>query len=67
MRKSNGNIKPSKPTPPIVPVDGENCGCTPSFLTEKRGEMDKMCGGAQADTNGQYVQPDDEKESGGEA
>jgi hypothetical protein len=36
-------------------------------LTGERNEMDKVCGGVQAAHPEEYVQPDEEKETGGES
>ena len=58
--------KPSE-RPSSAPLELEKRGCAASFLTGKRNEMDKVCGGIQATTPEQYVQPEEEKESGGEA
>jgi len=41
-------------------------GCAPSFLMEERGEIGGICGGAEPDPAEEYVQPDKEKEAGGE-
>jgi hypothetical protein len=41
-------------------------GCTTSFLLEERGEIGGMCGEVQPDPKEEYVQPDKEKEAGGE-
>jgi hypothetical protein len=53
--------------PSSVPADLEKRGCAPSFLTGERDEIDKVCGGIQATKPEEYVQPDEEKETGGEA
>ena len=42
-------------------------GCTTSFVGQKNNEMDKVCGAVQPDPKKEYVQNDEEKESGGEA
>jgi hypothetical protein len=60
-------IEPGKMTPSSVPADLEERGCTTSFLTGKRNEMAKVCGGIQAMQQKEYTQPDEEKEAGGEA
>ncbi len=49
-----------------VPEASGKRGCPTSFLLQKKGEMDKLCGGAGGDVKEEYVQPDTEKESGGE-
>lgn len=41
-------------------------GCAPSFLMQKRGELGGVCDDAQPDPNEEYVQPENEKEAGGE-
>jgi hypothetical protein len=41
-------------------------GCATSFLMQERGEIGDMCGDAQPDPAGEYVQPEAEKEAGGE-
>jgi len=41
-------------------------GCASSFLMQKRGETAGVCGGAQPDPSEEYVQPEKEKEAGGE-
>jgi hypothetical protein len=60
-------IEPGKITPSSVPADLEKRGCATSFLTGKRNEIDKVCGGIQAKQQEEYTQPDEEKEAGGEA
>jgi Zn-finger nucleic acid-binding protein len=60
-------IAPGKMTPSSVPADLENRGCTTSFLMGKRNEIDKVCERSQATQAGEYTQPDEEKEAGGEA
>jgi hypothetical protein len=53
---------------PSAPPNLGKAGCGTSFLTGKRNEMDKLCSGTQAATSKEeYVQPDEEKESGGES
>jgi hypothetical protein len=59
--------EPSK-MPSSASTDLEKQGCGTSFLNGKRNETDKLCGGTQAATpKEEYVQPDEEKEAGGEA
>jgi hypothetical protein len=53
--------------PPSPPAEPEKQGCATSFLTGERNEMDKVCGGVQATHPEEYVQPDEEKETGGES
>jgi hypothetical protein len=50
---------PAPPRPAKQPEEG----CAPSFLMGERDEMDKLCGTPEP---GEYVQPDNEKEDGGE-
>jgi hypothetical protein len=45
----------------------ETRGCTTSLLRQNKNESDKVCGTAQTDSKNEYVQKDEEKESGGEA
>jgi hypothetical protein len=62
---STDNKEPSKlPSPP---AESDKQGCAVSFLTGEKNEMDKVCGGAQAKHPEEYVQPDEEKETGGES
>jgi hypothetical protein len=51
---------PSPPDPARQPEEG----CAPSFLMNERDEMDPVCG---APLPGEYVQPENEKEDGGES
>jgi hypothetical protein len=51
---------PKPPRPPRQPEEG----CAPSFLLGERNEMDKLCGASPEPD--EYVQPDNEKEDGGE-
>jgi hypothetical protein len=53
--------------PPSSPAVSEKQGCATSFLTGERNEMDKVCGGVQVTHPEEYVQPDEEKETGGES
>ena len=41
-------------------------GCATSFLMDERGEVGGVCGTLQPDPAEQYVQPDKEREAGGE-
>jgi hypothetical protein len=63
---STNNKEPSE-TSSSVPAEPEKQGCAVSFLTGEKNEMDKVCGGAQATHPEEYVQPDEEKETGGES
>jgi hypothetical protein len=53
--------------PSWVPAELENQGCATSFLTGERNEIGKVCGEIQATNPEEYVQADEEKETGGEA
>jgi hypothetical protein len=55
-KRSNAAPDPTKAEP-------KTPGCAPSFLMQKRGERDPVCGDIQAE---EYVQPENEKEAGGE-
>jgi hypothetical protein len=46
--------------------DPKTQGCTTSFLLQERGEIGEVCGEVQPDPKEEYVQPDKEKEAGGE-
>jgi hypothetical protein len=61
--------KPVKVVRPVVRPDDSKRGCATSFLTNKRGEMDELCGvdPAKNPKEKEYVQPDEEKEAGGES
>jgi hypothetical protein len=41
-------------------------GCASSFLMQERGEIEGVCGEVQRDPRDEYVQPDKEREAGGE-
>jgi hypothetical protein len=58
----NESSKMPSPSP-----DLEKWGWGTSFLNGERNEIDKWCGGTQATTPEEYIQPDEEKETGGEA
>ena len=47
------------------PIDKSKVGCASSFIMGERNEMDKRCGNLRLDN--EYVQPDEEKEVGGES
>jgi hypothetical protein len=53
--------------PSSVQAELEKRGCATSFLTNERNEIGKVCGEIQATNPEEYVQPDEEKETGGEA
>jgi hypothetical protein len=63
---SKDKNEPSK-MPSSVAAELEKRGCATSFLTSERNEIDKVCGRIQATNPEEYVQPDEEKETGGEA
>jgi hypothetical protein len=44
----------------------ETKGCATSFIMQERGEVGGVCGEVQKETKAKYVQPDKEKEAGGE-
>jgi hypothetical protein len=41
-------------------------GCATSFIMQERGEVEGLCGELQRDPKEEYVQPEKEKEAGGE-
>jgi hypothetical protein len=59
--------KEPKTAPSSVPADLEKLGCATSFLTSERNEIGKVCREIQATNPEEYVQADEEKETGGEA
>jgi hypothetical protein len=59
--------EPTPVTTSPVPVVSGKQGCSTSFLTQKKNEMDTTCGAPKPRAKEQYVQPEAEKESGGEA
>jgi len=67
MLKTNTKTQPDKSTVPRVPVAPDQKGCTPSFLTDQKNEIGQVCTPAQPAPKEQYVQPDEEKDAGGEA
>jgi hypothetical protein len=52
--------------PDSIPADLKTQGCATSFLMQKRGEIGEVCGNLQPDPREEYVQPEEEKEAGGE-
>jgi hypothetical protein len=46
--------------------DPETQGCATSFIMEERSELGGVCGHVQPDPKEEYVQPEKEKEAGGE-
>lgn len=67
MLKSNAKTQPDKSTVPSVPATPDQKGCTPSFLTDQKNEIGQVCKPTQPAPKEQYVQPDEEKDTGGEA
>ena len=63
--EKGSDTKPSAPDPPKT--DLKTQGCTTSFLSRERGEIGGACGDLQPDPKEEYVQPDKEKEAGGES
>jgi hypothetical protein len=49
-----------------VPAKADKQGRAVSFLTQKNNQTDKACGEIAPGPKQPYVQPDEEKESGGE-
>jgi hypothetical protein len=47
-------------------ADPKTQGCVTSFLLQKRGEIGEVCGDVQPDPKEEFVQPEKEKEAGGE-
>jgi hypothetical protein len=62
---SKDKKEPSK-MPSSVPAELEK-RCATSFLTSERNEVGRVCGEIQGTNPEEYVQPDEEKETGGEA
>jgi hypothetical protein len=52
--------------PAAVPAASGKQGCTPSFLTGKTDELNEACELTPSQKKEEYVQPESEKESGGE-
>jgi hypothetical protein len=67
MLNNKTTVEPSASTTPTLPAAPEKQGCPTSFLTEQKDEIGKACKPSKSELKGQYVQPDEEKESGGEA
>lgn len=57
---------PASPPSPPRPAKQPKEGCAPSFVLGERNEMDPLCGSSEPEP-GEYVQPDKEKEDGGES
>jgi hypothetical protein len=53
-----------KPAP--TAADPKTEGCAISFIMQERGELGGVCAQVQPDPQEEYVQPDKEKEAGGE-
>jgi hypothetical protein len=67
MSKNDSAVEPiTKKNALPVPADADKKGCATSFLTGKNNEQDKLCGELPVEPKKPYVQPDEEKESGGE-
>ena len=47
-------------------TDAGKDGCAVSFIMEERGELDKLCERTPAERSESYIEPDKEKEAGGE-
>jgi hypothetical protein len=58
--------KGSNTQPDSTTADPRTQGCATSFLLQKRGEIGEVCANAQPDPQEEYVQPEKEKEAGGE-
>jgi hypothetical protein len=58
--------KGSNTQPDPARADPKTRGCATSFLMEKRGEIGEVCGDVRPDPKEEYVQPEKEKEAGGE-
>jgi len=67
MLKTDAKIQPDKSTVPPVPVAPDQQGCAPSFLTEQKNEIGRVCTPTKPASKEEYVQPDEEKDAGGEA
>jgi len=59
--------KEASKMPSSIPADLEKLGCATSFLSSEQNEISKVCGEIQATDPEEYVQPDEERETGGEA
>jgi hypothetical protein len=59
--------EPGKVPSPSGPLSPGTSGCATSFLNREKNELDKVCGTIPPNPKEEYVQKDDEKESGGEA
>jgi hypothetical protein len=63
-RKAKKNLR--RTPSPGVRMKNVQKGCAVSFLNEERNELDKLCGRTPAEQQEEYIQPDAEKEVGGE-
>jgi hypothetical protein len=66
MHNNKIAVKPSDSAKPSVPASPEAQGCPTSFLTEQKGEIGNVCKPSKPESKETYLQPDAEKESGGE-
>jgi hypothetical protein len=64
---STTKTEPRKVPPSSGPLSPGTSGCATSFLNQEKNELDKACGTVPPNPKEEYVQKDDEKESGGEA
>jgi hypothetical protein len=53
-----------KQSPP--PIDPKLEGCATSFIMQQRGEIGSLCAEPQPDPSEEFVQPEKEREAGGE-
>jgi hypothetical protein len=65
--RAKAEKEPEPETTPPGPVVQGKQGCTPSFLNQKNNEMDEVCELTPQQKKEEYVQPESEKESGGES
>jgi hypothetical protein len=66
MVKAKRKIEPIQSAGPAAPAAPGKRGCTHSFLNQKNNETGEVCTPTQAQLKEEYVQPEEEKESGGE-
>jgi hypothetical protein len=64
--KQSTTAAPPSPAPATAAVPPDIQGCATSFLTEKGGELNEACEVTAPQKKDEYVQPEAEKESGGE-
>jgi len=62
----NASHEAAPASSPAAQTDKAKQGCAFSFLNEERGEMDKLCERTPAEQREEYIQPEKEKEAGGE-